>query len=159
MKKIFYLLTVVFAIAICLPAGAQQTTDAKKTNFVKFKPPKLTSSIGILKDSSSAPVDQAAAVIAQPIKVTDAKAGAYTIQSYQFLYRRRIVTEDEMGNPVPSSSIVSQQFYNGNPLPEIWVKTIREDLKKNEEIYFFDIMVKDAQGRLMQAPDVKIMIK
>ena len=88
-----------------------------------------------------------------------AKKGTYTIQSYKFIYRRKTVTEDEQGNLSPTTSISSQAFYDASPLPDIWVKTIREELKQGEELYFFDIIVKDNLGRIMYAHDLKIQIK
>jgi hypothetical protein len=38
-------------------------------------------------------------------------------------------------------------------------KTITEQLKPGEEIFFFDVVVKDAQGRLMFAPNLKLVIQ
>ncbi len=157
-------LKLAFAFIICCSVFttatfAQKTTPAK-TTFVKFKPPVLSTSLGVLKDSVLAEVAQANAILANKLVVNDAaKKGIYTVQSYQFLYKKRTVKEDEQGNVSPTTSISSQAFYDSKPLPEIWVRTIREDLKPGEELYFFDIIVKDNLGRIMYAPNLKIMTK
>lgn len=149
-------------LSICfftIEASAQKTVT-KKTTFVKFKPPKLFTTLGILKDSSLVPVEQAKAVIGNKMVVNDLdKKGTYTVQSYQFIYRKRTVSEDEQGKAYPTTSISSQSFTDAGPLPEIWSKTIREDLKPGEELYFFDIIIKDNLGRIMYAPDLKIITR
>ncbi len=158
-KKIFTLILVA-SVAFHFAGNAQvKDTKATTTTIKKFKPPKLYSYLGILKDSVAAPADQARAVITQPLRITDDKNNTYTVTSYQFGYRRRGVAEDDDGKVTPSMSFSSQQFYNDKPLPAIWIKTIQEELKAGEELYFFDIMVKDSQGRYMFAPELKIITK
>ena len=89
----------------------------------------------------------------------DDKKNSFPISSYQFLYRRKIVTEDEQtGKTSAASSIVAQTF-RVTPLPEIWVKTLNEQLQSGEELYFFDVVAKDAQGKLFFAPNLLIKIK
>ncbi len=156
--KIFFAI-IIFCTGFTLQSFAQKITP-KKSTFVKFKPPVLTTALGVLKDSTLADVDQAKAVLANNLQVSDAaNKGTYTVQSYQFLYKKRTVTEDEQGNISPTTSVVSQAFYSSKPLPAIWIKTIREDLKQGEELCFFDIIVKDNLGRIMYAHDLKIQIK
>jgi hypothetical protein len=41
----------------------------------------------------------------------------------------------------------------------MWLNMVRESLRPGEEIIFFDIIVKDAQGRVMYAPNLKLNIK
>jgi hypothetical protein len=45
------------------------------------------------------------------------------------------------------------------PLFAIWIKTISEQLKAGEEIFFFDIAVKSTNGRLMFAPNLKLVVR
>jgi hypothetical protein len=42
-------------------------------------------------------------------------------------------------------------------MPAIWVTQIKEQVNKGEELYFFDVIAKDAQGRVMYAPNLKII--
>ena len=140
-----------------LNASAQTTVPAKeKPAIVKYKPPVLFTNLGKAKDSAVLPVGEVIAILPKALQVTDANKNVYTVTYYQFLYRKNVTAETEDGKPYPTTSTTSQKFYNGNPLPAIYKTTITESLKKNEYLYFFDIIVKDAKGRSMYAPDVKI---
>ena len=125
----------------------------------KFKPPKLKSSLGTRSDSVGVSVDEAVAIITLPINITDDKKSAYTISSYQCMYKRKGVTENEENGKVSPTTSVVANLFKTTPLPEIWKKVITEELKTGEEILFFDIVVKDALGRLMFAPNIKLVIK
>ncbi len=104
-------------------------------------------------------VDEAVDLVSKPLTVTDDKKAVYTITSYQCLYRRKAVTEDEESGKVsPVSSMVAQTFKT-TPLSAIWIKTISEQLKAGEEIFFCDIVVKSADGRLMFAPHLKLVVR
>ncbi len=122
--------------------------------------PKLKTSLGSRSDSVVlVPVDEVVQLITLPLTITDDKKTAYTISSYQCMYKRLAVTEDEESGKVsPVKSIVAE-FFRTTPLSEIWKKTITEQLKPGEEIYFFDVVVKDAKGRLMLAPNIKILVQ
>lgn len=136
--------------------GSMQSLHAQS----KFKPPVLLVSIGDNKDSVATVAGELAIqLIAKPLVVTDAKNGKYSITNYQCLYRRKGVTEDEeTGKVSPVTSIVAQRF-STTPLPEVWIRTISEQLKPGEEILFFDIIVKDDKGRIMYAPNLKLSIQ
>lgn len=136
-----------------------QKTPTKKpvATTQKFKPPKLHTFLGAIKDSATIPVDVAENIIGLPLKIYDDKRTEYTVSSYQFLYKKRTVTEDEKtGQVSPSSSMVSDRF-TATPLPEIWINQIKEQVNKGEELYFFDVIAKDAQGRVMYASNLKII--
>jgi hypothetical protein len=141
------------------PAPAKPVA-ARPGGFQKYTPPKLISMLGNRSDSINVlTVDEALQIVQLPIKVTDDKKTAYTISSYQALYKRKAVTEDEKSGRVsPVVSSVSELFKT-TPLPSIWINTISEQLRAGEELYFFDIVVKDAQGRLMFAPDIRLKIR
>ena len=114
--------------------------------------------MGGYRDSVTLTVPEAENIINQPLKIFDDKKGLYTISSYQFLYRRKVVTEDETtGKPIPTSSMVASTF-KVTPMPEIWVNSVKEQVRPGEELYFFNIIAKDAQGRVMYAPDFKIKV-
>jgi hypothetical protein len=141
------------------PAAAKPIT----TTVQKFKPPKLKTALGNRSDSVvKISVDEAVQLVTLPLKITAANGDAkntYTISSYQCMYKRKGVTEDEVSGKVsPVTSMVADLFRT-TPLPEIWKKTITEQLKVGEEISFFDIVVKDTQGRLMFAPALKLLVQ
>ena len=131
----------------------------KPATIQKFTPPKLTSMLGIRKDTASVYLEEAVQLVKLPLKVTDEKKNTYTISSYQCMYKRRAVTEDEQtGKVTPVISNVSDLFRE-TPLSAIWIKTLTEQMRPGEELHFFDIVAKDAQGRFMFAPELRILIK
>ena len=153
------ILIAIFALCSTMLGSANVNAQTKPVKFVKYTPPKLFTSMGIVNDSSMAPVAQAKAILAQRLTIQDEKGKkTYAIQSYQFLYKKRVVTEDEAGNPQPTTTLVAKQFYNGDPLPATWIASMREEMLAGEELYFFDIIVKDDKGRIMYAPTLKIFV-
>ncbi|MEO7536662.1 MAG: hypothetical protein ABIU30_22595, partial [Ferruginibacter sp.] len=103
--------------------------------------------------------EEAKQVITLPLKIVDDKNLGYNISSYQFAYKRIGITEDEeTGKTSPQSDIAAERFTT-TPLPEVWQKNIVEGLHKGEELYFFDIIVFDKQGRRFFAPELKITIQ
>jgi hypothetical protein len=132
---------------------------AKDAGAQKFKPPKLKSMLGARSDTANVSVDEASRLISLPLIISDDKKTVYTVSSYQCLYKRKGVTEDEESGKVsPVTSVVAQVFKT-TPLSDVWIKTIGDQLKSGEEISFFDIVVKDTQGRLMFAPNIKLVVQ
>jgi hypothetical protein len=155
-----FILTVVFSLTLStVLAQRPKPTTAKPATFQKFTPPKLTCMLGIRTDTASVYVEEALQLIKLPLKITDDKKNVYTISSYQVMYKRRAVTEDETtGKVTPIMSNVSDLFRE-TPLPALWTKILTERMRTGEELHFFDIVAKDAQGRLMFAPELRIKIK
>ena len=142
-----------------LLAQKPKPTTVKPKSFQKFTPPKLMSMLGIRSDTASVFVEEAVQLVKLPLKITDDKKNVYTLSSYQLMYKRRAVTEDEQtGKVLPVMSNVSDLFKE-SPLPALWIKILTQQMRPGEELHFFDIVAKDAQGRLMFAPELKIKIK
>ena len=139
---------------------ASKPVTAKTGGFQKYTPPKLTSMLGIRSDSVTVLLEEALQLIKLPLRVTDTKKNIYTIASYQAMYKRGGVTEDDemSGKVTPVVNTVIDNFKT-TPLSPIWIKILTEQLRIGEELYFFDIVVKDAQGRLMFAPELRIKVK
>ncbi|MBK7883245.1 MAG: hypothetical protein IPJ81_05215 [Chitinophagaceae bacterium] len=96
-----------FISSIALYATAQ-TPKKSKIPVQKFKPPKVKTFWGRQSDSATISKEEALQMLAAPIRVADDKNVAYTITSYQFLYRRKAVTENEQtGELTPTQSIVA----------------------------------------------------
>lgn len=147
----------IFLVMILLAAGAQLHAQTKPVT--KYKVPKLFTQLGGYRDSVNISVQDAENIIGQPLRIFDDKKGVYTISSYQFLYRKKGVTEnEETGKVTPTTSIVSSRFKT-TPLPDTWTSQVREQVKPGEELYFFDVIAKDAQGRVMYAPNLKLLVK
>ena len=158
-------LHIIFSVFLLLILTANLATGqglqkpAAKT-FVKFKPPVVKTYLGkISGNDATTGVVEIKNLIVLPIKIIDDKDVTYTINSYQFVYKRQGETEDEeSGKTSPATDIVSNHF-STTPLPEIWQKNIIEGAHKGEEIYFFDIIAIDKQGRRFFAPELKIKIQ
>ncbi|MEP6951713.1 MAG: hypothetical protein ABI863_20645 [Ginsengibacter sp.] len=125
----------------------------------KFKPPVVQTFLGINTNGAAVTKEEADQLIALPLKITDAKKNAYAIDSYQFIYKRKSVVQDEeTGKRQSTFTIVSDRF-KAAPLPKVWVDNIKGRFQKDEELYFFDIVVKDNTGRVFSAPELKITIQ
>lgn len=135
-----------------------QPPKNKITPVQKFKPPVVKTMLGNYADSVSLNPEEAIALVSEKLRVADGKIN-YTIASYQFAYKRVTVSEDETtGRAYPSSDMIADVF-KVTPLPAVWQNNIKENLKKGELLYFFDVTVKDTQGRLFFAPELKIHIQ
>jgi hypothetical protein len=146
-------LLVLLLAVVSVTAFAQQGKQP-----AKGKLPPLTTQLGSRSGTVDIAIDEALQLIKFPLKIVDDKKTAYSLVSYQFLYRKREITEDETtGKTSPTSSIVAEHF-TASPLPEIWKTTIADRLKDGEELYFYDIVVKDASGKLMFAPTLKLKV-
>ncbi|MEJ7610340.1 MAG: hypothetical protein WKF88_04080 [Ferruginibacter sp.] len=154
-------LRIIFAVVfLTVSSGlSAQRTPVKVKKAIGYKVPKLTTSLGNFKDTMYITPTEALTVIGMPLKITDAKNNPYTVSSYQFAYRQIVTTEDEQtGKPSNSTSIKSSLFKN-SPLPDLWLTTIRERIRPGEEYIFFAVIAKDAQGRVMYSPDLKLIVK
>jgi hypothetical protein len=155
-----YSLLLVAVVFICSFAVAQAPAKPATKPAAKFKPPVVKTLLGNLSGSMAvAGVEEAKNLLTQPLKIADIKNNEYAIISYQCLYKRIGITEDEeTGKTSPQTDIVSRQF-EVTPLPEIWQTNIAETLHTGESLYFFDIIVLDKLGRRFFAPELKITIQ
>lgn len=151
---IFFLLAAMISVT-----GFAQKAKNPVSTFAKFKPPVVKSYLGKYTGTAGCSPEEAKQAILQPLRIADDKNISFKISSYQFAYKRLGVTEDETtGAVTPAKDMVAKRFTE-TPLPEIWKTNITEQLHKGEELYFFDIIVYDKQGRLFFAPELKITIQ
>ena len=129
------------------------------TKVAKFKPPVVQTFLGINTNGAAVTNEDAAQLIALPLKITDAKKNSYTIDSYQFLYKRKSVIQDEETGKKQSTFTTVADKFKATPLPKVWIDNLKGSFQKDEELYFFDIVVKDNTGRKFSAPDLKITIQ
>ncbi len=156
MKAIKFILLLLLCFT-GIVSNAQIKTAPKP--IVKFKPPKLSVSLGGFKDSSFIAPQVADSIIGLPLKIVDEKNIAYTLSSYQFLYRKIVVSENEATGKAYNTTSVKSSLFKVSPLPTLWLKAVRELPRPGEEYIFFDIIVKDNKGRFMYAPNVKLTIR
>ena len=125
----------------------------------KFKPPAVKSYLGINTNGTAVTKEEAAQLISLPLKVTDDKKNIYNITSYHFLYKRKGVIEDEATGKRSVTFTNLADFFKTSPLPKAWVDNLKDGFQKDEELYFFDIIVTDNKNREFFAPDLKITIQ
>lgn len=138
---------------------AQKPAQSNPPATANYKRPVVKSWLGKANGNISLTSQEAVQLVALPLKVIDDKNNDYAISSYQFAYKRLGVTEDEQtGAKAPARTVTADRFTT-TPLPAVWQTNISESLKKGEELYFFDIIVLDKQGRRFFAPELKISIQ
>ena len=157
MKIIFRVFLCLFILSSTDQSFAQtRDTIIRET---KFKPPVVKTYLGVNQNGAQVTADEGVQLVGLPLKVVDAKDNQYTIDSYQFLYRQKsYILNDETGKKEQVFTIAADRF-NSTPLPKVWVDNIKRQLQKDEQLYFFDIVVQDKQGRKFFAPELKITIK
>ncbi|MEO9022594.1 MAG: hypothetical protein ABI237_19545 [Ginsengibacter sp.] len=158
MKMIFRYSLCFFLLSFLTKVSfAQDTTII--TKVPKFKPPVVKTFLGVNLNGAQVTVDEANQLVGLPLKIVDDNNTAYNIDSYQFLYKQKsYVRNDETGEKEVSFTIKSDRF-KATPLPKIWIDNIKGQLQTDEQLYFFDIVVKDKKGREFFAPEIKITIK
>ena len=129
------------------------------TKVAKFKPPVVQTFLGTRTNGSTATKEEAGQLIALPLKITDAKKNTYIVDSYQFLYKRKSVVEDEETGKKQSTFTTVADRFKATPLPKVWIDNLQGGFQKDEELYFFDIVVKDNNGRIFPAPELRIIIQ
>ncbi len=153
--KVF--ISILFFSSFCPTAFSQNKTEIIKEP--KFKPPVVKTFLGINQNGAKVTSDEGEQLVGLPLKVVDAKNNQYTVDSYQFLYKEKsYIVDDETGKKETVFTIASDRFTT-TPLPQVWINNIKSKLQADEELYFFDIVVKDKEGRLFFAPELKITIK
>ncbi len=115
--------------------------------------------LGINTNGATITKEEAEQLIALPLKITDEKKNTYTIDSYQFLYKRKSVVQDEETGKKQSTFTTVADRFKATPLPKVWIDNLKGGFQKDEELYFFDIVVKDNSGRIFSAPELKITIQ
>jgi hypothetical protein len=129
------------------------------TKVQKFKPPVVKTYLGVNQNGAQVTTDEGNQLVALPLKIVDAQNHNYPISSYRFLYRKKsVVLNDETGKKEETFSITADRF-DSTPLPKVWITNIQGSLQPGEQLYFFDIVVKDKEGREFFAPELKITIK
>jgi hypothetical protein len=142
--------------------AANLTTFAQApviTKIAKFKPPVVQTFLGINTNGASVTKEEASQLVSLPLKITDAKKNVYPVESYQFLYKRKSVVQDEETGRKESTFTTVADRFKITPLPQVWVDNIKGGFQKDEQLYFFDIVVHDNSGRKFSAPELKITIQ
>lgn len=129
------------------------------TSVTKFKPPVVKTFLGRNEKEATVTVDEANQLVNLPLRIVDEANNLYPISSYQFLYKKRSVIEDEQSGKRQTVFTNTADIFKATPLPKVWKENISGGLQKGEELVFFDIVVNDKQNRKFFAPNVKIIVK
>ncbi|MEO6837876.1 MAG: hypothetical protein ABI261_01345 [Ginsengibacter sp.] len=158
MKIIFkYFLAFILLFSFSEISFAQDSTIITKVS--KFKPPVVKTFLGTEQNGAQITADKGNELIGLPLKIIDDKNNFYEIDSYQFLYKKKgSYLDDETGKKEITFTLSADRF-DSTPLPKVWVDNISGHLQSDEQLYFFDVVVKDKQGRRFFAPELKITIK
>lgn len=157
-KKI---ICVILIVCVVTNGTSAQTTPANGaiTKVAKFKPPVVKTFLGRNSETADVPVDEANQLINLPLKIIDDKNNVYTVSSYQFMYKKKSVIQNEQTGKREIVFTTVADLFKTTPLPQVWRSNIGGGTQKGEELYFFDIIVKDKLNRLFYAPDVKIRVQ
>lgn len=142
-------------IALLLLVCISPYTQAQK----KATPlPKISTLLSQYKDTVRLSKEEVIKIIGMPLRIVDDKRVVYSIASYHVAYRRKaFVEEEETGKVKPTFSLAAERFVS-TPLSDIWINSIRDQIQSGEEILFYDIIVKSPDGKVMFAPNFKIIV-
>ena len=151
------------AFSVAFGAFAQTVKKPVKTNSVvavtKFKPPVVKTFLGRNEKEATVTVEEANQLVMLPLKITDDKNNVYTISSYQFMYKKKSVIENEETGKKEVVFGNTASLFKSTPLPKVWQDNISGGVQKGEELFFFDIVVNDKLNRKFFAPNIKIIVK
>lgn len=155
----YLFLSIILINTVSAQATKKVVKPATITPVAKFKPPAVKTFLGRNSGESSVTVDEANQLVSIPLKITDDKSNVYTISSYQFLYKKKSVIENEDNGKKEIVFTTTANTFKSTPLPKIWQDNISGALQKDEQLYFFDVIVNDKQNRKFFAPNLKILVK
>ncbi len=155
---------VFLAFGFLYNASAQSSKKIVKnspsiTTVAKFKPPAVKTFLGKNEKEATVTIDEANQLVNIPLKIIDGKNNVYTISSYQFLYKKKSVIENEETGRKEIVFTTTADIFKSTPLPKVWRDNISGGLQKDEQLYFFDVIVNDKQNRKFFAPNLKIIVK
>ena len=163
MKFLFFLLPFFIGYGVYAQLVKQPAKKPVKKGAIipvtKFKPPVVKTFLGKNEKEVTVTVDEANQLVNLPLKISDDKNNVYTISSYQFLYRKKSVIENEENGKRENVFTITADRFKTTPLPKVWQDNISGGLQKDEELYFFDIVVNDKLNRKFFALNLKIIVK
>ena len=101
----------------------------------------------------------ARSVLLTPLKVTDDKGTVFTITRFRFSYKQNSAFQDSTGNVVRTSQLFSRDYYNTDVIDSTWSKIISFELQPGEAFVIDNVVVKDAKGAKMLAPNLELDIQ
>lgn len=153
-------ITILFLIIALSPiAGLKAQDKSVITKVKKFKPPVVRSIYGGQINGAIVSKEDAIALLTKRLVVADSSNTTYPVVSFQFVYKSLSYVESDKPGKYEEKPTLTAGKFETTPLPKIWVDNLSKSLHKGEELFFFDILVKDKEGRLFKAPDLRITVK
>jgi len=160
-KKIVYIWLIVLVVANTATAQTSRVTakPGTITKVPKFKPPVVKTFLGRNSQTAEVTVEEANQLVNLPLRIIDDKNNVYAVNSYQFMYKKKSIIENEQTGKREIAFSTVADLFKITPLPQVWRSNIGGGVQKGEELYFFDIIVKDKLDRKFYAPELKINIR
>jgi hypothetical protein len=153
MKNTIFLFINLFAGVFCF---AQQKPATKNTNSTL---PKLTVMLGGSKSGNITAL-QLQKIVDSPLIVKDEKGIAYAIKSFRINYTFRSSYKDEETDKVKEvKDFRAYDFSNTDRLSEDWRNSIKDNVKKEDEMLINNIVVRLKNGKSFFAPELKLKVQ
>jgi hypothetical protein len=148
---------IIYFICMVYPFLLWGQSNNKDT--ARLKPPKLTSFWGQSRGGNIA-LEHVISLLDSSIEVISEKKEKLQLAKALLVYRSKDYYEDESTGTVKKRyNSYSCNFKYNDHLPENWKKFLKENMKPGDQLHFADIHVKDQNGYLFTAPDIKIIIE
>jgi len=153
MKNTIFLFIYLFTGVFCV---AQQKPAAKNANSTL---PKLTVMLGGSK-SGNITAPQLQKIVDSPLIVKDEKGIAYVIKSFRINYTFMSSYKDEETDKVKEvKDFRAYDFSNTDRLSEDWRNSIKDNVKKEDEMLINNIVVRLKNGKSFFAPELKLKVQ
>jgi hypothetical protein len=101
----------------------------------------------------------ARAILFTPLKVTDDKGAVYAVTRFRFSYRQNSAYQDSSGNIVHNTQLFSREYFNTTLVDSTWSRIISFELQSGEAFVIDNIVVKDAKGAKLLAPNLELDVR
>jgi len=150
--------TVILSLAfLYLPVLLLAQAQPKDT--ARLKPPAMEAFWG-LQRSGRITLEQAISLLDSSVRVIAEKKEKLPVAKAVLVYRSKDYYEDEATGTVKTRfNSYSCNFKYSDRLPENWKKFLKEQIKPGDQLLIADIHVKNKNGYLLAAPDIKLVIE
>jgi hypothetical protein len=153
MRNTIFLFLNLFIAVFC---QAQQKPVAKPANSTL---PKLTVMLGGSK-SGNITVIQMQQIVDSPLIVKDEKGVVYALKGFRINYTFKSTYKDEETDKVREvKDFRAYDFSNTDRLSEDWRNSIKDNVKKEDEMLINNVVVKLKNGKSFFAPELKLKVQ
>ena len=158
-KLTVFLLSSLLIISTFSQSSPRTHSKSTSKSLHPALPLKLKTMLGKNVDGAIISVEEGLQLLDSPLKIIDDKNIPFNILSYNLMYKRKgLIQNDATGRDEVAFTSIGDRFTK-TPLSATWIKLIKNTLKKDEQLYFYDIIIKDRMGRKTFAPDLRLEIK